>query len=187
MGQFLLGLQTLLRVWSDADFAARVGLLLEGKPTPDPVAVPAAPVEKTPAAPAPAPVPVPTASRHEALSLLSVLQREGRLIDFLKEPITGFSDAEIGAAARAIHKDCAAVIDRMFAIEPLSARQEGDAIEVPANYDPSQFRVIGNAGGQTPLRGKLAHPGWKAARSDVPAWTGRADAAMVIAPAEVEV
>ena len=37
------------------------------------------------------------ATRHDALSLLAVLQREARLLDFLKEPVEGYSDAQVGA------------------------------------------------------------------------------------------
>src|SRR5882724_3701078 len=41
-----------------------------------------------------------------ALHLLSLLQREGRLIDFCEEELAGFSDAQIGAAARTVHDGC---------------------------------------------------------------------------------
>src|SRR5262245_52773100 len=34
--------------------------------------------------------------REGALALLALLQREGRLVDFLREPLDGFSDADIG-------------------------------------------------------------------------------------------
>ena len=87
---------------------------------------------------------------------------------------------------RSVHKDSAAVIDRMCGVEPLQAGTEGGLVEVPAGYDPARYRLVGNVPGQGALRGKLAHPGWQATRSDVPAWTGRADAAQVIAPAEIE-
>ena len=57
---------------------------------------------------APAPVPAAadkkkpegTAQRDGALALLALLQREGRLVDFLREPLDGYGDADIGAAAR---------------------------------------------------------------------------------------
>ena len=74
----------------------------------------------------------------------------------------------------------------MFGVEPLQTVAEGAPVEVPAGYDPARYRLVGNVPRQGPLRGKLAHPGWKATRYDVPAWTGQADAARIIAPAEVE-
>ena len=177
---FSLGFQTLQRVCADDVFAAQVRRLLSGQPPET-----AAPLVPAPT-PVPTPAPAPPAARHEALSLLAVLQREARLLDFLKEPIEGYSDAQIGAAVRGVHKDSAAVIDRMFGVEPLQSGAEGGAVEVPAGYDPARYRLVGNVPGQGPLRGKLAHPGWQATRNDVPEWTGRADAAQVIAPAEVE-
>ena len=177
---FSLGLTAWRRVCADEAFAAEVRRLLSSQPaeTPAPAPVPA-PV------PAPAPAPV-AAPRHEALSLLAVLQREARLLDFLKEPIEGYSDTQIGAAVRSVHKDSAAAVERMFGVVPLDASAEGASVEVPAGYDPARYRLVGNVPAQAPMRGKLAHPGWKATRADVPAWTGRTDAAQVIAPTEVE-
>ena len=174
---FSLGVQALRRVCGDDAFAAQVRRLLSGQTLETPAPAPA---------PLPTPVPAPAAARHDALSLLAVLQREARLLDFLKEPVEGYSDAQIGAAVRSVHKDSAAVIERMFGVEPLQSGAEGGPVEIPAGYDPARYRLVGNVPGQGPLRGKLAHPGWKATRSDVPEWTGKADAAQVIAPAEVE-
>jgi hypothetical protein len=59
---------------------------------------------------------------------------------------------------------------------------------VPAGYDPVRYRVVGNVpSGGGPIRGMVVHPGWKAARADVPAWNGKTDAVNVLAPTEVEV
>lgn len=44
-----------------------------------------------------------TASTDSALQLLALLQKEARLIDFLQEEVSQFSDEEVGAAARVIH------------------------------------------------------------------------------------
>jgi hypothetical protein len=46
------------------------------------------------------------AQRDGALALLALLQRDGRLVDFLREPLDGFADADIGAAARDVHRGC---------------------------------------------------------------------------------
>ena len=43
---------------------------------------------------------------------------KGRLIDFLKEDMAAFSDAEIGAAARVVHAGCRKVFTQYFDIEP---------------------------------------------------------------------
>ena len=40
------------------------------------------------------------------LMLLSALQREGRFVDFIRQDVAGFSDEDIGAAARVVHGGC---------------------------------------------------------------------------------
>ena len=51
---------------------------------------------------APAPKAPPKPVRSEALTLLATLQREARLIDFLKESLDNYADDQIGAAVRAV-------------------------------------------------------------------------------------
>src|SRR5690242_3139956 len=102
MGNFALGLKTMFRIWGDASFADKVKQL----------DAPKAPVKPEPAAPL-------VSKRSDALSLLAVLQREARLVDFLMESIGGYSDAQIGAAVRDVHRGSAAVLQRVFNIQPL--------------------------------------------------------------------
>lgn len=124
--------------------------------------------------------------RSEAVQIVSLLQREGRLIDFLKEPIDGYSDAQIGAAVRDIHRDCSALLTRVFSVEPLINTNEGSSITVPIGFDPEQYRLTGNLTGNPPYNGVLRHHGWKASKVELPVWRGHDSAAEVIAPAEVE-
>src|SRR3954454_22775826 len=49
-----------------------------------------------------------------ALQLLALLQREGRLVDFLEEDVASFTDAEVGAAARLVHEGCRRVLRENF-------------------------------------------------------------------------
>ena len=172
MGRISLAWQIL----TNGAMAAKVQNLLDSPP-----ALPVAP-----AAPAPKPAPVAKPLRNDAVSLLATLQREGRLIDFLKEPIDQYSDAQVGAAVRDIHRDCAAALERMFAVRPLAGEAEGAAIEVPAGFDAGRFSLSGAVAGSPPHRGVLVHPGWQATRCELPTWTGGGDAALVVAPAEVE-
>jgi uncharacterized protein DUF2760 len=189
MGNFALGFTALFRIWGDAQFADQVKQLIEGR------AQPVAPPEPKPAAesrPLAEPKPVAEApkkkepARSDALSLLAVLQREARFVDFIKEPLAEYTDAQIGAAVRGVHKDCAAVLDRVFAVASLRAESEGADVEVPAGFDPAQFRLVGNVPDRAPIRGKLCHAGWRATKCDVPQWSGRDESALVIAPCEVE-
>ncbi len=158
------------KILGDAELAGRVRQLLDGS-APE-IAASLGEVEQ---------------KRSEALTLLATLQREARLVDFVMEPLEGFSDAQIGAAARDVHRDCGAVIRRLFDPRALRQEAEGSSIEVPASYDPGEWRLTGQPAGEGAQRGSLQHGGWKAARCEVPSWTGAPDTARVLAPAEIEV
>ncbi|MCD4755860.1 MAG: DUF2760 domain-containing protein, partial [Deltaproteobacteria bacterium] len=51
---------------------------------------------------------IPHASEIAIVQTLGLLQREGRLIDFLQEDIEPYDDAQIGAAVREVHRGCRA-------------------------------------------------------------------------------
>jgi hypothetical protein len=129
----------------------------------------------------------PPPARSEALSLLAILQQEARLVDFLKEPLDGYSDAQIGAAVRDVHRDGAAVLERVFAIRALRKEAEASDVTVPPGFDAGAVRLTGGLTGPPPYRGKLRHPGWQATKVELPRWTGSVEAARTIAPAEIEV
>ncbi len=124
--------------------------------------------------------------RSDALSLLSALQREARFVDFVQESLESATDQQIGAVVRDVHRDCAVVLERMFAIRPLLGEEEGAEVEVSAGFDAARFRLTGNVAGEPPYRGKLGHHGWQATQHELPSWSGSRANAMVICPAEVE-
>ncbi len=126
------------------------------------------------------------AARSDAITLLAALQREARFVDFIQESLAGYSDAQIGAAARDVHRDCAAVLARMFALRPAVTEEEGKEVEVPAGFDASRWRLTGNVTGQPPFHGWLVHPGWEATVCELPTWSGSTEAVRIVAPAEVE-
>ena len=134
---------------------------------------------------APAPV-VEKPKRSEALTLLAALQREARLVDFLMEPLDGYSDQQVAAAVRDIQSDSRKVLERMFAPKPLRTENEGEKITVPEGFDAGTFKLTGNVSGEAPYTGELMHPGWTATKIDVPVWKGSDESASVIAPAEIE-
>ncbi|NCD32008.1 MAG: DUF2760 domain-containing protein [Spartobacteria bacterium] len=125
--------------------------------------------------------------RSDALTVLSAMQREGRFIDFMMESLDEYNDAQIGAAVRDVHRGCAATLKRFFDFQPQSDKAEGASIEVPAGFDPAAYHLTGNVTGEPPYKGKVCHHGWKAARCELPQWTGREDSIFVAAPVEVEV
>lgn len=123
--------------------------------------------------------------RDGALALLALLQREGRLVDFLREPLDRFSDADIGAAARDVHRGCRKVLEQHLSLEPVMPGSEEARVEVPRGFDPAEIRLIGEARGEPPYRGTLRHHGWRVVDARLPALADGIDRA-VIAPAEVE-
>jgi hypothetical protein len=132
------------------------------------------------------PAPASRGGRSEALNLLAALQREARFLDMVKEPLVNYSDAQIGAAARDVLRDCDKVIDRMFGVEPLLTQSEGESVEVPPGFEAACYRLTGKVEGDPPYQGALVHHGWRTTRCEVPQWTGSDAVARVIAPAEVE-
>ena len=180
-----LAIRVFFAVLFNAATAAKVRQVIDGSSpsTPEP-ARPAAPESK----PEPRPAPVANKpARSEAITLLATLQREARFLDIVQEPLGSYSDAQIGAAARDVLKNCASVLERLFGPQPVLAQDEGSDVEVPKGYDPMKMRIVGNVTGDPPFRGKLVHHGWMATRCELPAWSGAANSANVVAPIEVEV
>jgi hypothetical protein len=163
--RFGLGFSALMRTLRDAAFANQVEPLL----TPPAAAAPTVPKFSG--------VPV---------RLLAVLQREGRLLDFLLEDIQTYPDAQIGAAVKDIHRKCHAAIKEHLVLEPVMTQSEGATVEVPAGFDPSAVRVTGNVTGNPPYRGTLQHHGWRVKELKLAAPPEGQDE-RILMPAEVEV
>lgn len=125
---------------------------------------------------------------HEegALAMLALLQREGRLVDFLQESIDDYDDADIGAAVRDIHRGCRKVIADYLTLEAVMPGDEDDEIKVPPGFDPSEVRLVGDTQGEPPFNGVLRHHGWRVTKAKLPALSDGVDRA-VLAPAEVEI
>ena len=130
---------------------------------------------------------VPTAQHHRegALALLALLQREGRFVDFVRDSVDGASDADIGAAAREVHRGCRKVLDQHLSFEPVMPGEEEAKVTVPKGFDPAEVRLIGEAKGEPPFRGTLRHHGWRVVDAKLPQLAEGIDRS-VIAPAEVE-
>ncbi len=133
-----------------------------------------------------APPPPPPDRGEAALRLLALLQQEGRLVDFLEEDLTLYSDAQIGSAVRAIHSGCRAVLKERLELAPILPGSEGATVTVERGFDPAAVRVTGNVHGEPPYQGVLRHPGWRSAAFRLPDTTGDRDHT-ILAPAEVEV
>jgi hypothetical protein len=157
LNRLWLALQTFWRILTDPDFAARVEPLYS------------------------------TAPSGPDLRVLAVLQRDGRLVDFLQEEIDGYTDAQSGAAARDIHRGCRKSLHDYLTIEPVISAAEEDNVTVPANFDPAAIRLVGNVSGTPPFQGVLKHHGWRVKSVHLPLLPVARDDASVLTPAEVEI
>ena len=167
------------RTLFDAAFAARVARARRPlPPRQDPVTSPAE------ASVAQAQPPT-TPSRDPALQLLSLLQREGRLIDFLQQDIAAFDDGAVGAAARVVHEGCRRALHAHASIVPIRTESEGSCLTLEESFDPASIKLTGNVGAAGPPRGTLRHRGWRAASFQLPTAVGTDDPA-ILAPAEIE-
>jgi len=120
------------------------------------------------------------------LHFISVLQREGRLLDFFAEELSVYDDDQIGAAVRSIQEDCKKSVDKYLSLVPVIDKEEGDTVEVEPGFDPNAITLTGNVSGEPPFTGVLRHRGWKASKNEVPKLSDVQDAS-IVAPAEVEV
>jgi len=171
-------------------FKCFFGLLFSGELSPDVITAlnltkrgAAAPAAKA-AAPTPAAVPT-VRTADGALQLLSILQRDSRLIDFLQEDISGYADDQIGAAVREIHDQSRDAIARYVTLTPVIDGVEGTYAKAPGQ-DASLVKFVGNVPAKPPAGGTLRHKGWRATKVDLPALPARLDAT-IIAPAEIEI
>jgi hypothetical protein len=121
-----------------------------------------------------------------AVQMLALLQRDGRLVDFLEEDVSSYPDGQLGAAVRSIHSSCRQVLERYIKLEPVLSSEEDYPVTVPVGFDPAAIKLIGSVTGQPPIRGLLRHRGWRVSQVTLPSLpqgSGRA----IVAPAEVEV
>lgn len=142
-------------------------------------------VEKLVQAPAPEPVILKEPTPDAALQLLGLLQNQARFIDFIKEDIAAYSDADIGVAARVVHEGCNKAINEHFTLAPVRSEPEGGKITLPKGFDAASVRLTGNIVGEAPFTGTLIHKGWQVTGIRLPKLT-QGHNANIIAPAEVE-
>jgi Domain of unknown function (DUF2760) len=142
-------------------------------------------VEKIVQAPMPEPVILKEYTPDAALQVLGLLQKEARFIDFIKEDIAAYSDADIGAAARVVHEGCNKAINEHFSLAPIRTEQEGSNITVPVGFDAAAIRLTGNIVGTAPFNGTLVHKGWRATEVRLPKLT-QGHNPNIVAAAEIE-
>jgi len=122
---------------------------------------------------------------ESALQLLAILQKEGRLIDFINEDVSAFSDDQVAAAARVVHAGVKKALQQHMSFAAVSDTPEGNSINLPADFDKNAYRLTGNITGSGPYNGTLIHKGWKVADLSMPQLADGIDL-FVVAAAEVE-
>jgi hypothetical protein len=145
-----------------------------------------APASTSAAPPVAAPPPPVQDTGDRAVQLLALLQREGRLVDFLREALGTYADAQVGAAVRSVHAGCREVLDRYLGLEPILADAEGAETQIGAAVSPSAVKLVGAVASQGAVRGVVRHRGWRVGRVELPPLPS-ADARPIVSPAEVEV
>jgi hypothetical protein len=124
--------------------------------------------------------------RRLFLHTLSVLQREGRLLDFFDEDLSLYDDAQIGAAVRSIQEDCKKTVKKYIDPQPVIEKEEGDTVVIEDGFDIDSIKLIGKVSGKPPFEGVLKHRGWKAGKKEIPKLSDIQDSTIII-PAEVEI
>jgi hypothetical protein len=138
---------------------------------------------KPKAAPAPA---APTVRLSDgALQMLSILQRDARMLDFFQEDIAPYSDDQVGAAARSMHGPAKEALERYVKLAPVIDGVEGTYVKAPSK-DAATVKFLGNVPAATPEGGTLRHRGWRAVSIALPPANPRQDLT-ILAPAEIEV
>ncbi len=124
--------------------------------------------------------------RRLFLHSLSILQRDGRLLDFFDEDLSLYDDEQIGAAVRSIQEDCKKTIKKYIDAKPVLEAEEGEIVRIEPGFDIDAIKLVGNVSGEPPFEGVLKHRGWKAGKKEIPKLSDIQDSGIII-PAEVEI
>ena len=118
--------------------------------------------------------------------VMKVLQREGRLIDFLMEDISDFSDEQVGAAVRDVHKGCRNALNEYFEIVPVLEGVENSKMSLDSAFDRNSIKIVGNLVNKQEFSGVLRHHGWKLHKNMLPKVKNIKDSDIIM-QAEIEV
>jgi hypothetical protein len=121
-----------------------------------------------------------------------MLQSEARLVDFLLEDVSPYTDEQVGSAVRDIHSKARSVLERYVKLVPVVDGVEGAVTQISSlGLNPKKhgdrLRIVGNVPADGKVEaGILRHRGWKAETIDLPALKA-GEKAVIVAPAEIEV
>jgi hypothetical protein len=141
--------------------------------------------EELPSKETPAPAQLKEVTADAALQLLTLLQQDARFIDFVQEDLSGYSDADIGAAARVVHEGSKKTLDTYFTLTAVRSEEEESRITLAEGFNAAEVRLTGNVVGTAPFTGTLVHKGWKVTDIKLPKLAEGHDTS-IVAAAEVE-
>ena len=126
----------------------------------------------------------------QVIRFLSLLQEQGRFLDFVMDRVDQFPDDQVGAAARVVHGGCSQVMEEYFEILPVRQEKEGSDVQLDEHTPTALYRLVGKAG-NPPWNGRLLHKGWKAQKVTLPSGIDSEGGKpgsdeMVIVPAQIE-
>lgn len=119
-----------------------------------------------------------------AVQVLGILQREARLVDFLMEDISAYSDEQIGAAVRDVQAQSRKALERYVQLQPVIDGVEETVVKT-AGLPAGSFKLVGKVPPSgTAASGLLRHKGWRAGTVDLPSAKPGDN---ILAAAEIEV
>ncbi len=123
------------------------------------------------------------------LYLVSSMQEKGRLLDFVMDDISTYSDEDVGRVARVVHQGVREVFDNTMNIKSIHNGAEGEKISFNDEVDFSTYKLIGTGTKKPPFSGTVAHKGWKAGKISIPniSLTENDPQNMVVQAVEIEV
>ena len=138
------------------------------------------------AAPAPKAAAAEVKTSDGALQMLSILQRDARLVDFLMEDIAAYDDEQVGAAVRSLHEQSRSALSRYVTLKPVVDGVEHTPTRIESR-DPNAVKLLGNvpADGKA-TQGILRHKGWRVEKVDLPK-IAPGQNVTILAPAEIEI
>jgi hypothetical protein len=122
----------------------------------------------------------------EIAQLLTLMQQHARLLDFVSEDITHFSDQQVGAVARVLHGGLKKVLSDSVRYAPILTANEQENVQVAVGFDHQRIRLQGQIHHNGPYQGQLIHGGWQLTAVMLPK-RGADYQASILQAAEVEV
>jgi len=123
---------------------------------------------------------------NSAADLLSVLQKNGRFVDFMQQNIDHISNEKLGLVVRDIHHGCKKSLQECCNISAILAESENSTVVLKNDFDRHAITLTGNVNSKGDFKGILVHKGWQIDSFNLPTSLNNTSL-NIIQPAEVEV